>query len=265
MPSPFPGMDPYLEGPLWTSVHVQLSVEIARQLAPLLRPRYVVRTPRRFVMSGAEGEEEIAISAAGLYPDVAVAETGASAPAPRERSEGIAVAPLQVPTVMPELVPHVTVEIRDSSDHELVTAIEVLSPTNKRGRGRRDYIARRNRFLLSTVHLMELDLLQEGDRVPMCDPLPDSPYFAFLSRGDRRPLTEVWPIALRDRLPALPIPLLAGDPDVRLDLQQAFNNMYDIFGYDLDIDYAQPPEVALKPHEWEWAQQIIRDRKVQNR
>lgn len=43
-------MDPYLEGSEWTSVHTELSSEIARQLAPKLRPKYIVRATRRFVM-----------------------------------------------------------------------------------------------------------------------------------------------------------------------------------------------------------------------
>jgi len=104
MPSPFPGMDPYLEGALWTSVHTQLSVEIVRQLAPRLRPRYVVRTPRRFVLAGGEAEEEVTVSTASLYPDVGVAEVAAAQAEARHQSGAVAVVPLQVHTVMPELV-----------------------------------------------------------------------------------------------------------------------------------------------------------------
>src|SRR5205823_2575020 len=69
-------------------------------------------------------------------------------------------------------VPHVTIEIRDAANRQLVTAIEVLSPTNKRGDGRSEYLAKRQRLLLSTAHLMEIDLLHQGQRVPMQQPLP---------------------------------------------------------------------------------------------
>jgi hypothetical protein len=260
MPSPFPGMDPYLEGALWTSVHVQLSVEIARDLAPRLRPRYVVRTPRRFVLSEAYSEEDVVISTASLYPDVSISRAEAR-PRKVQSAGGIATAPLQIMTAMPEAVPQITVEIRDSAKHELVTAIEVLSPTNKRGQGCREYVARRNRFLLSTVHLMEIDLLREGERVPMQSPLPTVPYMVFLSRGDRRPMTDVWPIGLTDTLPQVNVPLLPGDADVMLDLQAAFTSMYDVFGYDLDIDYSQAPEVPLSSEDWVRAQEIIRSAK----
>lgn len=72
MPSPFPGMDPYLEGPLWTTLHFTLGAEIVRQLAPRLRPRYLVFPVERFVM---EMPESISISAASIYPDIGVARS----------------------------------------------------------------------------------------------------------------------------------------------------------------------------------------------
>ena len=140
MPSPFPGMDPYLEGDLWTTVHAQLAAEVTRQLVPKLRPRYVPLTQQRFI-----------------------------------------------------LVPHSWVEIRDTMNRRLVTAIEFMSPTNKRGNGRKEYLRKRLKLLRSTAHLLEIDLLRPGRRVPMREPLPGSAYFVFLSRAGHRPKTEVWP------------------------------------------------------------------------
>ncbi len=66
-------MDPYLEGSLWMSVHTQLSAEIARQLAPKLRPKYLALTTEQFVN---EEPESVAIATSSLYPDVGIAETG---------------------------------------------------------------------------------------------------------------------------------------------------------------------------------------------
>ncbi|MFQ5594922.1 MAG: DUF4058 family protein [Anaerolineae bacterium] len=253
MPSPFPGMDPYLEGSLWTSVHFSFSAEIARQLAPKLRPRYLVLPAERFVMEIPEG---VAVTTADIYPDVGVADAGP----PPSGSSGTAVAsaPLRLATMIPSPVPHVTIEIRDTANRKLVTAIEVLSPTNKRGNGREEYVAKRQRILLSTAHLMEIDLLRTGQRVPMEQPLPDVPYFVFLSRAESRPLTEVWPIALDEPLPVVPLPLLAGDPDVPLDLQLAFTTVYDELGYDLAVDYMRPPEVPLQGQAAAWAQERVR-------
>jgi hypothetical protein len=169
----------------------------------------------------------------------------------------VAPPPLRVPTVMPESVRLLTVEVRDVAERRLVTAIEVLSPTNKRGEGREEYRVKRQRILLSPAHLMEIDLLRTGDRVPMQRPLPADPYFVVLSRADQRPLSDVWPIRLSGSLPTVPVPLLQGDADVPLDLQQAFSSVYDTFRYELTVDYGRPPEVPLRPDDAEWARRDL--------
>lgn len=219
MPSPFPGMDPYLEGDLWTTLHFSLAAEIQRQLAPKVCPRYLVFPIERSVID----------------------------------TDG----PFSTTTVLSEPVPHVSIEIRDAARRRLVTAIEILSPTNKRGDGRDEYLARRQRLLRGTAHLLEIDLLRQGNRVPMQRELPDQPYFIFLSRAEARPLTEVWPIALSEGLPTVPVPLLAGDPDVPLDLQDAFAEVYDTVHYERAIDYNQPPEVTLAEREARWAAETL--------
>ena len=182
MPLPFPGMDPYLEGALWTTVHFSLSAEIVHQLAPKLRPRYLVLPAERFVM---ETPESVAISTADIYPDVGVAALRSVAVTAQGTT--IAPAPLELATIIPAPIPHVTIEIRDTANRQLVTAIEVLSPTNKHGDGRLEYLAKRRRILLSTAHLLEIDLLRQGQRVPMQKPLPAAPYFIFLSRAYSTP------------------------------------------------------------------------------
>jgi len=257
MPSPFPGMDPYLEGSFWTTVHFSFSAEIARQLAPKLRPRYLVLADERFV-TAAETLEGVLVTRTDIYPDVGIVESGLSASESHEAA--VAPAPMRLATVMPSRVPHVTIEIRDMANRELVTVIEVLSPTNKRGDGRKEYLAKRQHVLLSTAHLMEIDLLRSGQRVPMQQSLPPAPYFVFLSRAESRPLTEVWPIALNNPLPVVPIPLLSDDPDVPLDLQLAFTTIHDLFGYDLAVDYSRPPEVPLEGEAATWAEERIRTR-----
>ncbi len=260
MPSPFPGMDPYLEGDLWTTVHGQLVAEISRQLAPRLRPRYMALMEKRFVMDWPESEEGIAVvagegSGRDIFPDIAVAQVGPAGAS--VSATALKDAPIELETVMPSRVPIHWVEIRDVAERRLVTVIEVLSPTNKRGEGYAEYLARRQRLLLSSAHLMEIDLLRAGRRVPMTTPLPAFPYFVFLSRAGRRPLTQVWPIAISEPLPEVPVPLLAGDADVPLNLQQALTHIFDALAYDLAIDYRRPPEPALGPQDSAWARQRI--------
>src|ERR1051326_3501329 len=103
------------------------------------------------------------------------------------------------------------------------------------------------------AHLIEIDLLRRGRRVPMQQALPPAPYFIFLSRAERRPIVEVWPIQLYIRLPVIPVPLLADDPDVTLDVQLALDAMYDAFNYGLSLYYTRPAEVPLVEADAAWA------------
>lgn len=254
MPSPFPGMDPYLEGSLWMTVHAQLSAEIARQLAPKLRPKYLALTTERFVFSMPES---VAVATASIYPDVGVAELPLYNAG--EAGTAVATAPFRLATAMPEAIPHVSIEIRDAASRRLVTGIEVLSPTNKRGDGREEYLAKRGRILLSTAHLIEIDLLREGQRVPMQQPLPAADYYVLVNRAESRPIADVWPIPLNSRLPEIPVPLLPGDADVTLDLQGALTTIYDILGYDLAVDYSLPPEIPLRADAAAWVAGLLRN------
>lgn len=260
MPSPFPGMDPYLEGHEFSGLHGQLIAEMARQLTPLLRPRYVARMQRWFAVDSIEGEERLVVggtTAPQSYPDVAILREGSSARS--GAATAVLSAPLELQTVMSRRVPQHSLEIRDVARRRLVTVIELLSPSNKRGGGRQQYLRRRSRFLSSRAHLMEIDLLRRGRRVPMRQELPVFPYFVFLSRARRRPHTQVWPIPLRSALPMVPVPLLRGDADAVLNLQQALNNVYDQLAYDVSTDYTRSPPVALSAEDAEWAKQCIRE------
>jgi len=260
-------MDPYLEGSLWRGVHGQLISEIVRQLTPVLRPRYFALLETRFVRAAPGAGEEVAISAPpeapdpGLYPDAAVATRGPlGGGAGVTQSGATTVAPLTLNTVMPVSLPLRTVKIRDAANRQLVAAIELLSPWNKRGDGRKEYLRRRRRWLFSAAHLIEIDLLRRGRRVPMVDPLPAAPYFAFVGRAGRRPATDVWPIALDRPLPTIPVPLLPGDADAPLDLQRLLTSVYDQAGFDLIVDYARPPEDPLAAPDQAWAADLLRNR-----
>jgi len=257
VPSPFPGMDPYLEGHLWSDVHSRLAAQISDQLAPLIEPRYVARLATRFVSDYLQ-PAQIGI----IYPDVDITPTGQPpAPPPREDTGDAAIltlpaitpAPLVLPTPIRTQVRLVTVEIRDAVGNELITAIEVLSPTNKREPGATEYREKREFILGSRAHLLEIDLLHQGQRPVQPGGLPDAPYFVFLTRDGRRFEVEIWPISLHDPLPVVPVPLRAPDADVPLDLGAALSAIYDRARYHLSIDYSREPDVPLSGEDAVWA------------
>jgi hypothetical protein len=153
--------------------------------------------------------------------------------------------------------PHYRIEIQVPKSRKAVTIIEFLSPTNK-GAGRKQYLDQRRHDLTSSANLLEIDLHHQGSRVPMARKLPPGSYFVLLSRAEKRPTTEVWPIAIHEPLPVVPVPLLKGDPDVPLNLQEAFAKVYNEGGFDLVVDYRQPPDVELSSEEAAWLDQHLR-------
>ncbi|MDQ2995480.1 MAG: DUF4058 family protein [Chloroflexota bacterium] len=241
MPSPFPGMDPFLEGYLWPDVHNALANKIRQVLASRLRPRYVVRI-EIYVVEDTAPESEIGI----MYPDVQVMLTGPARPGSIDLPSSAAVltggtpAALTIPVLDPIDVRVPTVEIRDVASNQLVTCIEILSPVNKREPGLAVYRQKRQRLYHAGVHLLEIDLLRRGLRSLTHPRVPESAYLIALTRAQSG-TTAIWPLGLRDRLPEIPIPLRAPDDDSLLELGPALAAVYDEAGYDLSIDYAQPP------------------------
>lgn len=258
MPSPFPGMDPYLEGPLWSMVHNSLIEEFARQLTPKLWPRYKVRPGERVVVSPPDPIESVAPRE--RLPDVALFKTeGGSLPVSLDRPSAIGSAPIIRELLeSPPPVVQTFIEIRSADGSQLVTAIEVLSPTNKRGSGAAEFALKRREVLASDAHFLEIDMLRDGERFPVSGPLPSVPYFVFLSRAELRPRIEIWPIPLDAPLPSVAVPLLAPDPDVILEMQLALQTVYDLYHYDADIDYSQPAPLPLSGEQADWADKLLR-------
>jgi len=148
------------------------------------------------------------------------------------------------------------VEIRDRESWEIVTVLELLSPANKRpGPDREACLSKRAELLSSAAHFIELDLLRGGPRLPL-EGLPECDYYALVSRVEDRPRAGVWPLRLHDRLPVLPIPLRAPDPDARLDLQAILQRVYDAARYQRYI-YTTPPQPPLPPAETAWAAGLV--------
>lgn len=257
MPSPFPGMDPFLEAQEWEDFHTRMITLVSDELAPHVRPRYVVRVERRVYLEHVPEEPSHA-----ARPDVLVLQRvrGQNAPA----TVAVTTAALEPPFVeamlpVPEERREAFLTIRDRGTMEVVTVIELLSPTNKRmgSDGHREYLAKRISVLCSSAHLVELDLLRGGQRLPTLAPLPTADYYAVVSREHRRPWARIYHWTLRDRLPQIPIPLAGEDADVTLDLQTAFDAAYDRAGYDLSLDYTAPLQPPLTDANAAWVRAVL--------
>ena len=221
MPNPFPGMDPYLEGPLWSSVQFSLVQQIGWQLAPKLRPRYFVFTNERLFRAAPDPIE---------WPG---------------------------PQLPVESLSQSFLEIASTDARDVVTVIEVLTPTNKRGSALENFRRTRQERLAGTVHYLEIDLLRIGERFTVTEALPDASYFVFLSRANRRPNAEVWAMTLEQHLPFVPIPLGDGERDETLDLQLALNTIYEQYSYERATRHSGQPVVPLSQEQLTWADQCM--------
>ncbi len=256
MPSPFPGMDPYLESPaIWPDVHHELISQIRAVLNPALRPRYVARVELRVYISDDEDPGRRV-----LVPDVRVEETlGRKETRKRKESSSVAVSePLIVATLVDEEIKEAFVKVIEVDTEALVTVIEVLSPANKvRGsRGRESFLAKRRQILDTEVHWVEIDLLRAG---APSRPLRPCDYRILISRGDDRSRTRFWPIGVRQPLPAIPIPLREQE-HVDLDLGSVLRAAYDRAAYDSSLDYNKDPDPPLEGADARWARDLIRGR-----
>ncbi|MBI3268083.1 MAG: DUF4058 family protein [Planctomycetes bacterium] len=253
MPSPFPGMDPYLEDPArWTGVQQSMITYLCDALQPLLGNRYVAEMGERVYVGSFEHV---------VYPDVAVVETSERGrPGP---ATAVGADEPMVLTLEDTEAREVYLEILDiQAGNRVVTAIEILSPSNKdRGNpGYELYRRKQDEILRSRSHLVEIDLLRDGEHTAAC---PRGAvglrgpyhYLIAISRSDNRRRREVYPIPLRSRLPRIPIPLVPPDPPVVIDVQSILAHAYDNGAYTRRIDYSRAPVPPLPEAERVWARE----------
>lgn len=253
--SPFPGMDPYIEDRgLWPDFHTKLIGEIERALAATLPDRYFVQTGERsyIVLAGIDEKERRA-----FVPDV-----GVLGPTGGEPVRGVAraepAADAEAVTMRAFIDEHFRenfIEIYESDPEvRLVTCIEVLSPSNKRPgtEGWDLYLRKRNALLLGAANFVEIDLLRGGQRMPMVEPWPASPYYLLVARKNRAPYCQVWPAHYRRRLPVVPVPLAPPDADGTLDLQPMIDAVAARSRYARRLAYDRPLSLPLAEADSAW-------------
>ena len=255
MPSHFPGMDPYLEdSSVWMDFHERFITYCSDALNDRLPDAYETRIEERVNLVSCEDE-----AARSYLADVAILESGeiqSGSPAGYgEPGAGsvLAVEPVTIPLIFYEEEHESKIHILDRRNRRLVTVIELLSPTNKRREGFLQYEIKRNALLSTRVHLVEIDLLVAGERLPLKAALPSGNYFAYVARGDRRPDCQVYAWSVRQALSTILIPLSAPDPDLPLDLGELFTTTYDRGRYKRSLAYSIPPAAPLAPEDLLWA------------
>jgi hypothetical protein len=150
------------------------------------------------------------------------------------------------------------IEILYQPDRSLIAVLELLSPANKEQPGRTEYLAKRRALVYQNVHLVELDLLVGGRRLPMEEPLPPADYYYFLARAEQRPDCQVYHWTLRQPLPKLPVPLRPPDADIQIDLGAVFTTAYERGRFQRRLNYQGPLPSFLGDADKAWAQAILK-------
>lgn len=238
MPRSLNTIDPYVEAQgYWRDFHLTFLTYCREVLADALPEHYEARLDEQMNLI-SHGVEEVALRKA--IPDVSILRTG-SGESTGAAAEAVAtLEPVTVELPVVEEVRDAWIEIYRRPGRELVTVIEVLSSSNKEEPGHELYLAKRNAPLIQKVHLVEIDLLLHGKRLPMRRRLPSGDYYVLVSRQERRPKCDVYVWRRSDPLPAIPVPLKAPDPDVALDLAAVYRIAYERGRYAKSIDYSQP-------------------------
>jgi hypothetical protein len=264
MPSPFPGMDPYLENPgLWPDVHHMLISVYREILGAQLRPKYLVGIEERAYILD---EIDDTFKARARVPDVEVAlRTGReSAPfSPSGKTSRRATPePVVATTWFEEEIHEAYLTILDRESRAVITIVELLSPANKipNSPGRDSFEQKRRSVMYSPTHWVEIDLLRGKRMVHVPRKLDRHQYLVHVSRRGLRPKGHLWGIRLPEPLPVIPIPLKADDPDGQLDLQAALDAAYDRANYDTLVDYRKRPKPPLDDKLAAWADQLLRSK-----
>lgn len=250
MKSPFPGMDPFVER-RWREFHNRMIILFGDRLNESL-PADLEAHVEENVFVDCESTPRT------IYPDVAVLEKPSLAV--KDVSVGaIAVTEPSLVMFASEAPPQRHLEIVDlTSGGRVVTIIEMISPANKVGEGRVQYLRKRREYLAAGVNLVEVDLLRHGESVVMgAENLPAekrTPFIISIRRGVR---TEVYCVGLRESLPNLAIPLRPTDVDIILQIQPTFDEAYRRARLG-SLNYHEPLDPPLSPDDAAWAAELIR-------
>jgi uncharacterized protein DUF4058 len=255
MPSPFPGMDPYIEAHGdWLDFHGAFMTYCRDLLNASLPEGYAASLDTRLKLVHAEDD----VVEGRMRPDLGIHRHPEASAFPSD--EG-AIATLEPQTLT---LPVHFDEIRESAvqivrypERRLVTHLELLSPTNKRNPDRGEYLAKRVALIhQQKVNVVEIDLLLVGERLETVEPLPRGDYYAFVSRPNRLPAVDVYAWSVRRALPTIPIPLLPPDADVPLDIAPLVAQVYDRGRYRQLLGYQRPLDLPLSDADRAWALEI---------
>ncbi len=259
MPSPFPGMDPYLEDPgFWQGFHTTLLTAIRAAITPMLPPGFYAEVEQHIWFL----EEDQPTRPKHVKPDVYILEgPGEKNPGRRAASGAVVCTPPTIRATMPNIIRELgqhTVRIRDVRNRKVITAIELLSPSNKFAGADRDrYLLTRDEFIANGTHMVEIDLLRSGNRLPI-NLVPDGDYYIYVTDAAYYNEVAIWVLTVRDPIPPFQIPLTPQHAPLVLSLRPCIDRAYDEANYGPQLNYSHPPVPPLRSTDAVWAADLLK-------
>ncbi len=254
MPSPFPGMDPYIEAPfLWSDFHLCMLAAMREALNAVLPAGYVAAADVHVWSDDPDKEEAVLLG----RRDVPIVEEGS-----HNGGVATAVQHATAPRVgrLPEARKRTRryLRIHELQTSRVITVIELLSPSNKTpGKDQDVYLSKRDEYLATGTNLVEIDLLRSGKRPPPGDEPPLADYCYLISRSWEFPSFGIWPIDLQDALPDLHVPLAENESDAIVPMRNCLDRCYDGGRYSVRINYKKPPTIPLTERDATWSRELL--------
>ena len=254
MPSPFPGMDPYLESqPFWGDLHGSLINAVKAELKKRVPANYSVWSDVYVWLHEPDADTRL-----GKPDDFLTSEYKQTV------RSGLATIAAPATAILPAIRREGNryLKIKEVRSERVITVLEFLSPTNKTpGEDFDAFLAKRSEYLATKTNVVEIDLLRSGRRMPMGEPAPPAvDYYVFVSRAADFPKMSIWPFSVRDPFPEILIPLKPEDGVIALPLKPCFDVAYAQGPYEHEVDYTRPPRISLNDEDAEWAEQIVKSR-----
>lgn len=267
MPSPFPGMDPWLEGRgVFPDVHNRFIAEFSAALNAVIPPPYFTAIGTRVVIEGDAPDRFVEPDVDILKPPGANGSHGPAGGGGVVTADAVEVTPVTVHVPRDEFTEWLLEVRTGEGDEQLVTTIELLSRSNKRagGEGRAEYVRKQREMRERRVNMVEIDLLRGGAHttvVPLAAAVRKTgpfDYHVCVYRPDQPEDLQVYPIRLPQRLPTVVVPLAPGSPGVTVNLQVVLDRCYDVGLYTRRVTYPKPCDPPLAAEQQAWAEGVLR-------
>ena len=225
-------------------------------------PKYYARIEERvYIADPIEIDRKLGLRVPDISVRVRSGHEGTAVEPSGDLAVEVMTEPVVVTTCLEDEVREAFLVVIEAATRQVVTILEVLSPTNKlpNSPGLESFTRKRSEVMKTPTHWVEIDLLRQGASLSARD-LIGRPfeYLVHVSPSPMRPKGKLWPIRLDQRLPVISIPLKPEDPDAPLDLQTVLTTAYDRGAYDLQVDYRLAPVPPLDPPWADWAERLLR-------